>query len=105
MLEQEWETQNGPEYVASFDLYYGDIPLPSPGEPDVLDYNGWLGHSYWDFVREAGMEPGTHWCAPQDPVLWNIREDNNGGALIVTVSFDAKRGGSLDITLFPENSL
>lgn len=51
------------------------------------------------------MEPGTHWCATQDPVLWSIREDNNGGALTLTVMFDAKRGGSLDITLFPENSL
>ena len=100
VFEYQWETQNGPEYVASFDLYYASVPT---GEG--FDYSPWLGRSYWDFIRQDGMEPGTHWCAPQDPVLWSIREDNNGGALVLTVMFDAKRGGSLDITLFPENSL
>jgi hypothetical protein len=102
----DWdEPNNGPDYVASFDLFYDEVPVPSPGDPDVLDYSDWLVQSYWDFVWQEGMEVGTHWCAPQDPVLWSIREDNNGGALIVTVSFNAKKGGSLDITLFPENSL
>ena len=105
VLEQAWETQNGPEYVASFDLFYDEVPVPTPQDPDVLDYRAWSGWSYWDFVWQEGMEPGTHWCPPQDPVLWNIREDNNGGALTLTVMFDAKRGGSLDIALFPENSL
>jgi hypothetical protein len=105
IFEYQWENQDGPEYVESFDLVYNEVPVPTPDDPDVLDYSAWLGQSYWDFIKQEGMEPGTHWCAPQDPILWNIREDNNGGALLLTVTFDAKRGGSLDITLFPENSL
>ena len=104
IFEYQWETQNGPEYVESFNLFYDEVPEPTPSDPDVLDYSPWLGNSYWDFIRQDGMEPGTHWCAPQDFVLDGIREDNNGGALTLTVMFDAKRGGSLDITLFPENS-
>ena len=103
LYEYQWANQSGPEYVESFDLYYSEVP--ETDLPDVLDYSAWLGHSYWDFVRQNGMEPGTHWCAPQDYVLDGIRDDNNGGALVLTVMFDAKRGGSLDITLFPENSL
>jgi len=101
----EWDPPTESGYEASFDLFYDEIPVPTPENPDVLDYSAWLEQSYWDFAWQEGMEAGTHWCAPQDPVLWSIREDNNGGALIVTVSFNAKKGGSLDITLFPENSL
>jgi hypothetical protein len=101
----DWDKpRTGPDYVASFDLVYGDVPVPTPGDRDVLDYSAWLGNSYWDFVWQEGMEPGTHWCAPQDFVLSTIREDNNGGALLLTVSFNAKKGGSLDITLSPGNS-
>jgi hypothetical protein len=96
----EWDppTENG--YEASFDLFYDTVPD---------GYEAWLGHSYWDFVydplADPKMEPGTHWCGPQDPILDSLRYDNNGGALHLQISFNAKKGGSLDITLFPENSL
>ena len=108
--ETDWDEPNtGPDYVVSFDLFYGDVPLPTPEDPDILDYGAWLGEDYWTFVlnpeADPPMEPGTHWCAPQDPILWSIREDNNGGVLHVLVSFNAKKGGSLDITLSPDNSL
>jgi hypothetical protein len=105
IFEYQWENQNGPEYVESFDLFYATVPPPPPDDPELWDYSPWLGQSYWNFERQEGMEPGTHWCAPQDPVLWSIREDNNGGVLHFMVSFNAKKGGSMDITLFPENSL
>ena len=96
----DWDppTENG--YEASFDLFYATVPT---GE--AVDYSPWLGHSYWDFKRQAEMEPGTHWCAPQDPVLWSIREDNNGGALHFQINFNARGGGSVTFTLTPSNSL
>lgn len=99
LLEQagDWGGQTGPEYVASFDLFYHQVPSGD----GVLDYSAWLGHSYWGFVMEPGMEEGTHWCAPQDPILDSIREDTNGQPLHLVVSFNAKKGGSLEISLSP----
>ena len=96
--EADWgEPHTGPDYVTSFDLHYDTVPGP--------DYGAWLGQSYWGFVWQEGMEAGTHWCAPQDPIGSTIREDNNGGALHLRIGFKAKGAGSLDITLFPENSI
>ncbi len=92
MQGDEW---GDPPYEASFDLFYHDVPEG----PDMLDYGAWLGHSYWDLSLEPGMEEGTHWCAPQDPVLDSIREDTNGAALHLMVYFNAKKGGQLDISL------
>jgi len=105
LQSDEWDPPTEYGYEASFDLFYDEVPVPTPEDPDVLDYSAWLGHSYWDFVLEDGMEPGTHWCAPQDPVLWGLREDNNGGALHFQISFNARGGGSLTFALEPGNSL
>lgn len=96
----EWDppTEDG-HYTASFDLFYDEVPE---------GYEAWLGHSYWDFVYDPeaipSMETGTHWCAPQDPVLDSLRYDTNGGALHVVVSFNAKKGGSLKVTLAQEEA-
>jgi hypothetical protein len=84
-----------PPYEAEFDLFYDQVPE---------GYEAWLGHRYWDFVLEPGMESGTHWCAPQDPVFGH-RSDTNGGALHLLVSFNARNGGSLTFTLEPGKSL
>lgn len=105
VLEQSWVAKPGQDYEVSFDLVYGDVPVPTPGDRDVLDYSAWLGNSYWDFVWQEGMEPGTHWCAPQDSVLDSLRLDTNGTSLHFRVVFEAGKGGQLDITLSPGNSL
>ena len=91
----EWDPPTEHGYEASFDLFYDTVPA---------GYEAWLGHSYWDFVYEPGAEPGTHWCAPQDPVF-GAREDHNGAALHFQISFNARGGGSLHFTLEPGNSL
>ena len=93
LLEQDWVDQTGPVYVASFDLVYGDS-LP-------LGYEAWEGQSYWGFVWQEGMEPGTHWCAPQDFVLDSLRFDTNGTPLHFMVNFNARGGGQLTINLYP----
>ena len=95
MQDDDWAGQTGPEYVAEFDLFYDEVPE---------GYEAWLGYSYWNFIYEPGSETGTHWCAPQDPVL-GVREDNNGGALHLQISFNARGGGSLMVSLYPGNSL
>lgn len=96
----EWNPPNEHGYEASFDLFYDTVPE---------GYEAWLGHSYWDFIydplADPPMEPGTHWCAPQDPILDSLRYDTNGGALHFQISFNAKKGGSLQFTLEPGNSL
>lgn len=97
LLETEWANQTGPVYEAEFDLFYDTVP---PG------YEAWLGHSYWDLMYESEYVPGppvvgAYWCSPQDPVLESIRFDTNGTPLHFQVSFNARGGGQLDITLSP----
>jgi hypothetical protein len=98
LLEQEWVDQTEPPYVASFDLYYDEVPDER--------YEAWLGYSYWDFIYESENIPtdpivGAYWCSPQDPVLDSLRIDTNGTPLHFQVSFNARGGGQFDITLSP----
>jgi hypothetical protein len=97
LLEQEWENQDGPVYVAEFDLFYETVP---PG------YEAWDGHSYWDLKYASEYVPappivGAYWCGPQDPVLETIRFDTNGTPLHFQVNFNARGGGQFEITLSP----
>lgn len=94
VIEQDWEGQTGPDYVASFDLYYDTVPE---------GYEAWAGHSYWDFRYDEVPDPvvGAYWCAPQDPVLDTVRLDTNGTPLHLIVGFRARGYGQLSITLSP----
>jgi hypothetical protein len=94
VLEQGWEA--GTEYVAEFDLLYGN---------DLSEgYEAWEGQSYGDFIWEdATTKPvkGAYWCAPQDPIVDSIRLDTNGAALHLNVYFNARGGDGLAISLSP----
>jgi len=95
LLESEWLDENGQTptslpYSATFDLAYG-TGLP-PG------YELWENTTYWTFTYPD--EPvGTHWCAPQDPILDSLRYDYNGGALHFQVNFSARSGGTVVVEL------
>lgn len=84
VLEQDWDGQTGPSYTASFDLAYG--PLNEP----FSDYSG---QTYWTW--DSGQ-----WCYPQDGDF-NMREDSNGKPLHLRADFRAKKGTTVEITLFP----
>jgi hypothetical protein len=101
VLEQSWVAKPGQDYEVSVDLVYDEVPD---------GYEAWLGHSYWDFVYDDEAIPtdpivGAYWCAPQDFVLDSLRLDTNGTSLHLRVVFEARKGGQLDITLSPGNSL
>ena len=108
LLEQEWENQTGPVYVAEFALVYDNeegFPPDYDGFP-VDYYDDWFDHSYWDLRYESEYVPGpavvgAYWCGPQDPVLETIRFDTNGTPLHFQLNFNAKGGGQIDITLSP----
>ncbi len=97
LLEQGWDEQTGPEFEASFDLFYDEVPV---------GYEAWLGRSYWDFVYENEDVPtvpivGAYWCAPQDPAPDSLHLDTNGTPLHLAVNFNARGGGQLTINLYP----
>jgi hypothetical protein len=108
LLEQEWENQSGPEYVAEFALIYdNEDGFPPDYEGFPSDYvDGWFGNSYWNHEYESVYVPppavvGAYWCGPQDPVLETIRFDTNGKPLHFEVYFNARGGGQVEIDLFP----
>ncbi len=84
VLEQDWDGQTGPSYTASFDLAYGDLPDP---------FAEYANQTYWSW-------DGPHWCYPQDGDS-DMRDDSNGKDLHLHVSFRAKKGSTVDITLNP----
>jgi hypothetical protein len=85
VLEQDLADQSGPSYETTFDLAYEDVPA---------GYEEWAGQTYWTFG-------GTHWCAPQDPVLDSTREDPNGEPLHLMVNLRAKKNTRISVSLFP----
>jgi len=92
LLESEWGGAEEVPYSASFDLAYGN-DLPE-------GYEAWAGTTYWDFTY--GDDPtGTHWCAPQDPVLDSLRVDSNGTPLHFMANFNARGGGYIVVELTP----
>ncbi len=101
LLESEWLDETGqplsnPPFSASFDLAYG-TGLPTGYD---IDYGIWEETTYWTFTY--GEDPvGTHWCAPQDPVLNSLRYDYNGSPLHFQVGFSARSGGTVVVELTP----
>lgn len=89
----EWTVEDGPVYSATFDLAYG-TDLPD-------GYQAWEGTTYWDFQYSQDDAEGTHWCAPQDPVLDSLRTDTNGKPLHFMANFNARSGGHIVVELTP----
>ena len=93
VVEQEWDGQDGPDFVASFLLSYAD--LDDDLYPDSAPYED---KTYWSFG-------GTNWCYPQDPVPGappEVREDLNGKPLHLYVDFVAKKNATVNVALYPE---
>ena len=93
VIEQEWDGQDGPDFVASFLLSYAD--LDDDLYPDSAPYED---KTYWSFG-------GTNWCYPQDPVPGappEVREDLNGKPLHLYVDFVAKKNATVNVALYPE---